>query len=147
MANARFIARSVPRGPVASGYVTKRLAEDWLRTTLEDARRGALPGQVRTGVTFADAAAEWLRYVEHDRQRKPSTLAGYRMIVRSMLLPAFGEEPVEAITTAEIERWSGTLTQSATTVRLARARSIIRPVAGHSTMKRTARIKRWCAVP
>ena len=70
-------------------------------------------------MTFADAAAEWLRYVEHDRRRKPSTLAGYRVIVRSMLLPAFGEQPVEAVTTAEIERWAGTLTQSATTVRLA----------------------------
>jgi hypothetical protein len=29
---------------------------------------------VRTGVTFADAAAEWLRYVAEDRDVKPSTL-------------------------------------------------------------------------
>jgi transposase InsO family protein len=27
-------------------------AEDWLRTTLEQARRGTLPGMVRTGATF-----------------------------------------------------------------------------------------------
>jgi hypothetical protein len=60
-----------------SGYFTKRLAEEWLRSTLDEARRRALPGMVRTGATFADAAAEWLRYVEHDRGRKPSTLAGY----------------------------------------------------------------------
>ena len=46
---------------------------------------------VRTGATFADAAAEWLRYIEHDRQRKPSTVQGYRVIVRSTLLPAFGD--------------------------------------------------------
>src|SRR5215212_136554 len=31
-----------------------------------------LPGEVRTGVTFAQAADEWLRYVEHDRERRPS---------------------------------------------------------------------------
>jgi hypothetical protein len=30
-----------------------------------------LLGMVRTAATFADAAAEWLRYVEHDRMRKP----------------------------------------------------------------------------
>jgi hypothetical protein len=29
------------------------------------------------GVTFADAAAEWLRYI--DRERKPSTVAGFKL--------------------------------------------------------------------
>jgi integrase len=74
---------------------------------LDEARRGTLPGMVRTGATFADAAAEWLRYVEHDRGRKPSTVAGYKSIVRFQLLPAFGELPIEAITTGMIERWIG----------------------------------------
>jgi hypothetical protein len=60
-------------GSWSAGYFTKRLAEAWL---LDEARRGVLPGMVRTGATFADAAAEWLRYVEHDWQRKPSTVAG-----------------------------------------------------------------------
>ena len=50
------------RGRPALGYFTKRLAEDWLRETLEEARRGTLAGMVRTGATFADAAAEYLRY-------------------------------------------------------------------------------------
>jgi hypothetical protein len=54
-----------PRPP--AGYFTKRLAEDWLREVIHEARRGTLAGQVRTGATFADAAAEWLRYVEDDR--------------------------------------------------------------------------------
>jgi Phage integrase, N-terminal SAM-like domain len=57
---------------------------------------------VRTNATFA---VERLRRVGHDWQRKPSTLAGYRAIVRSQLLPAFGELPLESITTAMIERW------------------------------------------
>jgi len=60
---------------------------------------------VRTGATFADAAAEWLRYIEHDRARKPSTVAGYKAIVRSQLLPAFGELLLESVTTEMIERW------------------------------------------
>jgi integrase len=107
------------RGRPAAGYFTKRLAEDWLREVLVEARQGTLPGPVRTGATFADAAAEWLRYVEHDRQRKPSTLAGYRAIVRSQLLPAFGEMPLESITTPMIERWLASLGRSASTQRLA----------------------------
>ena len=55
------------RGRPSAGYYTKRLAEDWLRSVTDQARRGVLPGIVRTGATFADAAAEWLRYLEHDR--------------------------------------------------------------------------------
>ncbi len=94
-------------GPAGAGCFTKRLAEDALRGVLEDARRGTLPGLVRTGVTFEDAAAEWLRYVEHDRQRKPSTVAGYRVIVRSQLLPAFGGLALEEVTPALIEQWLG----------------------------------------
>src|SRR5215203_5680115 len=70
------------RGRPPAGYFTRRLAEDWLRDVLDRARRGTLPGLVRTGATFGEAAAEWLRYVEEDRERKPSTVAGYRALVR-----------------------------------------------------------------
>src|SRR5664279_2502276 len=45
------------RGRPAAGHFTKRLAEDWLRDTLDEARRGTLEEPVRTGATFADAAA------------------------------------------------------------------------------------------
>ncbi len=61
------------RGRPPVGYFTKRLAEDWLRETLDQARRGELPGMVQAGATVADAAAEFLRYIELDRERKPST--------------------------------------------------------------------------
>ena len=101
------------RGRPAAGYFTKRLAEDWLREALDPDRRGPLAGQVRTGATFADAAFEWLRYIEHDRGRKPSTLAGYTVIVRAQLLPAFGSMPLESVTSAMIEDWVGSLTVAA----------------------------------
>ena len=103
------------RSRPAAGYFTKRLAEDWLRDVLHEARHGTLAGQVRTGATFADAAAEWLRYIEHDRGRKPSTVAGYKVMVRSMLLPAFCELQLEAITAPMIERWIGSIELSAST--------------------------------
>jgi integrase len=93
------------RGRPPAGYFTKRLAEAWLRSVLDDARRGVLPGQVRTGATFADAAGEYLRYIEHDRGRKPSTLRGYRSALQAHLLPAFGSMAVEEVSTEAIERW------------------------------------------
>jgi len=103
------------RGRPAAGYFTKRTAEEWLRRVLDEARRGTLPGMVRTGVTFADAAAEWLRYLEHDRLRKASTLATYRTLLRSQILPAFGELPLESITPAMIESWNGSMDRTPAT--------------------------------
>ena len=94
------------RGRPAAGHYTKHTAEQWLADLLQQARRGELPGMVQTGATFADAAAEYLRWIEHDRQRKPSTLRDYRSIINAHLLPAFGAERLEDITTESIERWS-----------------------------------------
>jgi hypothetical protein len=45
--------------------------------------------------------------VQIDRARKPSTIAGYESIIRSMLVPAFGDLPVESITTARSSDGSG----------------------------------------
>jgi integrase len=97
------------RGRAPAGYLTKRLAEDWLRSTLDEARRGTLPGLVRTGVTFADAAAEYLRYCEHDRSCRPSTLRDYRSNLGAHLLPAFGNQALEAITPVSIDAWRAAL--------------------------------------
>ena len=93
------------RGRPPAGYVTKRLAEAWLRDVLDQARRGSLPGMVRTGATFADAAAEFLRYAADERDCKPSTLRDYRSIVEAHLVPRFGAERIEDITPAMIEAW------------------------------------------
>jgi hypothetical protein len=71
----------------------KRTGQAWLSELLDEARRGTLPGLVKTGATFADAAAEYLRWIEHDRERKPSTVRDYRSIVNVHLHPAFGTKP------------------------------------------------------
>src|SRR3954462_10812647 len=63
----------IGRGRPRAGWYTKRTAEEWLRDVLDQARAGTLPGMVRTGVTFAAACGDYLRYVEHDLDRKPST--------------------------------------------------------------------------
>src|SRR4051812_1888581 len=61
------------RGRPQAGYFTKRTAQAWLDERLAKARSGELVGLVRTNVTFDEAAAEWLRYVEHERAVKPGT--------------------------------------------------------------------------
>jgi hypothetical protein len=45
-------------------------------------------------VTFAQAAREWLRYVEVDRGRSPSTVRDYRRLVEETFVPLFGELPL-----------------------------------------------------
>jgi integrase len=94
------------RGRPAAGYLTKAMAREWLDSTLADARRGELAGMVRTGTTFAQAAAEWLVYCERDRALKPATLSGYSVEV-NVLNREFGDEPIEGFTPEFFERWKG----------------------------------------
>ncbi len=93
------------RGRPADGYLTRRGAQEVLDQILADARRGQLlaPARPTGGVTFAEAAAEWLRYVEHDRQRRPSTLRDYRLVVDRVLVPALGEAPLDALTSGHVD--------------------------------------------
>ena len=90
-----------------AGYYTRKMAQDALGELLADARRGTLADSgVRSGKTFEDACAEWLRYIEQERQRAPSTLGDYRNVVNGVLLPEFGQDtPLERITTERIDEW------------------------------------------
>jgi integrase len=99
------------RGRPPGGYLTKRAAQRELDAILADARRGQLlaPARPASGVTFAEAAAEWLRYVEHDRQRRPSTIRDYRIVVDKVLVPVLGEAPLAAITSAHIDAFRARL--------------------------------------
>src|SRR5829696_5526166 len=93
------------RGRPPEGFYTRKTAEAELRRLLTDAERGQLPAAAkRTGRTFGDACDEWLRYVEHEKQRAPSTLRDYRNAVECYLTPAFGADtPVEAIRTEDVD--------------------------------------------
>ena len=66
-----------PRGRPAAGYFTKRTAEAWLDDVLAQGAPRRAPRDGATGATVADAAAEWLRWAEHDRACKPSTMSDY----------------------------------------------------------------------
>ena len=59
-------------GRPPQGFYTRRTAELALAAILTDARRGRLADMRRIEAAFADAAAEFLCYVERVRQREPS---------------------------------------------------------------------------
>ena len=101
------------RGKPAAGYLTKRTAQHALDEILADARRGQLLPPLRPsgGVSFADAAAEWLRYVEHDRRRRLSTVRDYRIVVDRLLVPALGDAPLDAITSGHIDAFRAALVE------------------------------------
>jgi integrase len=91
------------RPPRSNGDPPPDVAAE-LAAILTDARRGALEA-VRSGVSFADAAEEWLAHGERERDWKRSTINDYRSAVRAHLLPAFGPVPLERVTTRAIETW------------------------------------------
>ncbi|HEX4717795.1 MAG TPA: hypothetical protein VH300_04640, partial [Thermoleophilaceae bacterium] len=103
------------RGRPAAGHFTKRTAQAWLDDVLAQARRGELQGMVATGATVADAAAEWLRWAEHDRACKPSTLTDYRHTANKIVRD-LGDYRLEDVTPELLERWKTTIEASNRTV-------------------------------
>lgn len=100
------------KGRPPGGYFTRRRAQEALDAILTDARRGKLsiPDPVLGAKTYGDACEAWLRYIEHERGRSPSTLRDYAHTVKHRLVPTFGADtPVASITTADIDAVRETL--------------------------------------
>jgi integrase len=99
------------RGRPTAGHFTRKMAEEALQELLADARRGLLPDPGnRSSRTFGEACDEWLRYVEHDKQRAPSTLRDYRNVVNGSLIPEFKRDlQLDALTTERIETYRARL--------------------------------------
>lgn len=99
------------RGRPRDGTLTERTARDLLDAILVDARRGTVANLRRVGATatFADAAAEFLRFSEHERDVEPSTLADYRGVIDKYLLGEFGALPVDAIDADMVDAYKGRL--------------------------------------
>ena len=86
-------------GPVADW--PRKQAQDALRDFLTDL--GREPEKGDETITFRYAANAWLHYVEHDRDRAPSTLRGYRSTLDKHLIPRFGNRPLSLISADNVE--------------------------------------------
>jgi integrase len=90
-----------------AGYLTRAQAEARLQAILSG-QDESVPIKPKRGseATFGMAAAEWMRYVEHDRKRRPSTVQDYRRELAQRLIPEFGADtPLTEITTDRIEEF------------------------------------------
>jgi integrase len=85
-----------------AGYFTKTTARAWLDETLAKARRGELPGMVRTGTTFAVACDDWLDY-KRDRKIKLSTQIDYEHMVDRMKKVLGDKVRLEEVTPEMVE--------------------------------------------
>jgi integrase len=94
-ARGAVVWRSADGPKPTAEHLTPEEAAAALRAILDAAPSEPVSGAPASNgadavATFADAIAEWLVYVEHERQRKPSTLRDYRNVARHDLLPRFG---------------------------------------------------------
>ena len=93
-------------GRPPTGHLTRLQAQDALADLLAAERRnigqGAYDHQP-DGATFADAAAGFLRHVEHVKGREFSTLKDYRLSISRYLNPRWGELPVASIRPVDVE--------------------------------------------
>ena len=92
------------RGRPPEGYYTEATAKQTLSRMLIEEETTPRRGRI----TFADAANEWLRYSESDRECRPSTLRDYQGTVRR-LIAVFGSKRLESIDAQDIETYKATL--------------------------------------
>ena len=88
-----------------AGHYTERTAREALDAILTDARRGTLAGVGASGATFADAAAEYVRFVRDVRKIDATTLRDYEGVISGYLLDTFGARPVESITADDVDAY------------------------------------------
>lgn len=121
-AHVKDSGRRTPRGAIVwragdgplptPEHLTPADAATALRELLASApkRQTSVRQPRREAITFGQACEDWLRYVELERHRTPSTIADYRSSVRACLLPDFGADtPLSAIDTETIDAWRSRL--------------------------------------
>lgn len=91
------------KGKPPAGHFREREAKQALEALLVKAREGAA-STAKVAVTFSDAAHEWLRHGEQERDLKPSTVIDYSSVLNARLLPTFGRRRLDAINASTIER-------------------------------------------
>ena len=121
------------RGRPPEGHFTRALAEVELHRMMAEATGASARDK---SVRFADACAEYLRYVEHVRKIDIATVRDYRGVIDGYLVTEFGDRSIDTITPDLIDAYKERLISEG---RLS-ARVIVRHLAVlHGIFKRAAR--------
>ncbi|MCH8983681.1 MAG: site-specific integrase [Acidobacteria bacterium] len=98
-----WLARFAPPGgrTVSKAFYLKREAQVWLSAKRAEYEAGDFVDPRAGADTFGAYAAGWLER----REVKPSTKYRDGSYIHSLMLPTFGERPLNAITPDEIEGW------------------------------------------
>ncbi len=81
-------------------------ARAYLDGLTADIQRGAYVDPRKSAETFGSVAEQWFATKGH---RKPKTVAGYRSILETLVLPKWGEVPLKQIDYQAYSTWLGSL--------------------------------------
>ncbi len=91
-----------PDGRIRSRSFDRKVdADRWLVARLGSIDRGEWIAPEAGNIPLAEAAADWLSGLDI----KPKTRAGYESLLRSRVLPVFGDLPLNRITPAMVRNW------------------------------------------
>ncbi|WP_052956907.1 tyrosine-type recombinase/integrase [Mycolicibacter heraklionensis] len=77
-------------------------AQAFLNTLTADVVRGDYVSPDKAGVTFGTVAEDWYKTKSH---RKPKTLAGYRGLLDTLVLPRWESVPLKDVDYRELSQW------------------------------------------
>jgi hypothetical protein len=103
------VAGSLPGSPRewrTKQFAKKADAEQWLKVQETDILRGEWVDPKHSQLTFEDWARSWLKSTVH---LKPKTRIGYQSLLKSHVLPKFGDLRLDEIDRLEIQQWIAAL--------------------------------------
>lgn len=104
--NGRITYRARYQDPHGDWHVEtfdrKRDADEFLADTKREMKRGTWIDPENAEMLLREWAADWL---DSKRSIKPKTRAGYKSLLRSRILPTFGDVPLGHIRPLDVETW------------------------------------------
>lgn len=86
----------------AKAFTTKRSAQDWLNGQVSDQVTGTWTDPKLSGVTFGEMAERWY---STKATRSPKTVAGYRSILDTIVLPKWRDTPLRDMRYDDLQVW------------------------------------------
>ncbi|MEX1038117.1 MAG: site-specific integrase [Acidimicrobiia bacterium] len=107
----------------SKSFDTKERASQWLRVELSKIDGGAWIDPRAGQLRYEAWASEWLTGLDI----KPKTLEGYRSLLRSRILPTFGEVKLSQISPSMVRRWVAEMSgEGLSASRVKQARAVLR---------------------